>query len=148
MRRDEFKQKAKDRLKLNTPVKTEEAEAAQKAADEAAAAQKAADEVQAAQKAAKEAAAAQKAADEAAAAQKAADEAAVEATETDAVDYDPVAFFAAKGYDPPEKLSFPRLKRAMADLGFSTVGIKSKTEFLERIACGPPGTLPPKNRGW
>ena len=89
-------------------------------------------------------------AEEALAAKKAAEEAAVtavEATETDAGDYDPVAFFAAKGYDPPEELSFPRLKRAMGDLGFSTVGIRTKTEFLERIACGPPGTLPPKTYG-
>ena len=89
-------------------------------------------------------------AEEALAAKKAAEEAAVtavEATETDAGDYDPVAFFAAKGYDPPEELSFPRLKRAMGDLGFSTVGIRTKTEVLERIACGPPGTLPPKTYG-
>ena len=109
-------------ISLAPPEKAEEALAAKKAAEEA------------------EATAAKVSAEGAAAT-------APEATETDAVDYDPVAFFAAKGYDPPEKLSFPSLKRAMTDLGFSTIGIKTKTEFLERIACGPPGTLPPKTSG-
>ena len=28
----------------------------------------------------------------------------------------------------------------------ATVGIKPKTEFLQRIACGPPGTLPPEKQ--
>ena len=64
LRRDEFKQNAKGRLKLNSlavPVKTKET--FQRWEAEAAAAQKAADEAKAAQKAADEAAAAQKAAD-------------------------------------------------------------------------------------